>query len=393
MAAMFSITVFLILLNFESIQVLADQWIFGTADLRFLAVKIALGILLRSVLLAIKRHYMTGLAVTFNYSNYRDRVQESLFADRMLNLMQKSRHTYKYRQKLRTRGDTSAIQSAGHVHHPSPDYATGIREAIKSRQIASPEHSVRSAKDIFPSVVRAEPSSLMRQIHSGLTPSLSSPLSVSQAPTSPASRTDPSQPCHSPPMRSVAAYLTESDKKRQFSEFFRLANQMISRFSNVADYRAEIATEAKRLSSKLYKYLRQYGREYLLGEDLLPYIEDETEFRRAVTLIKRYAENSSNAVGLLSVEDAGRFAFSAVDLNRSIDGILTELYVTAKSLQTIETALDKVDSFFTFLVALTMIIIVAIVVGDAVKLLLALSTVLSGAAFAFGTSARNMSSQ
>lgn len=189
---------------------------------------------------------------------------------------------------------------------------------------------------------------------------------------------------------SVADYLTESDKKRQFADFFRLANKMIARFSNVAEYRTEIQFEAKKTADKLYKYLRQEDRDYLLGQDLLPYIEDMGEFCRAVSLIKRHAEGGCQGGCQLKQEDATKYAFRSQDLTRAIDGILTELYVTAKSLQTIETALDKVDFFFTMLVVLIMVVIVAVVMGNGSKLLLALSTMLSGAAFAFGTSARNM---
>ncbi|MBN8133998.1 hypothetical protein J0J29_23390, partial [Vibrio vulnificus] len=93
----------------------------------------------------------------------------------------------------------------------------------------------------------------------------------------------------------------------------------------------------------------------------------------------------TNQAPILSAEDAASFAFGQLVFIRAIDGILTELYVTAKSLQTIETALGKVDSFFTGLVILMMVIIVAVFLGETVKLLLvALSTMLSGAAFAFG---------
>lgn len=422
-ALMLTVIAILICLCIEPLPSLAERWIFVTSDFRLAYIKTCLGVLMAAAMMAYKRHMMSGLAVSFNYSNYRERVQESLFADRILNLLQKAKHTYKFRQKWKSKDDTSLFitgHSAGRLR------SLGEVDVLKTSRIGRPggESSVKSVVDLFSSVGSPAGGSSFAPSHHQSLPQ--SPVGVMPPPTSSrplmtsplshdtphrASSTNasthnphlppldipPMSPYPAPvtpslPMRSVAIYLTESDQKRQFVEFFRLVNKMISRFSNVADYRNEIAAEASRMSSKLYKYLRQYDREYLLGEDLLPYIENEDEFRRAVTLLKRYIEGStSNTTGPLpSLDDATSFAFSQADLQRAVDGILMELYVTAKSLQTIETALDKVDLFFTILIALIMIILVTIVVGDAVKLLLALSTMLSGAAFAFGTSARNM---
>ena len=395
-AIMFCISLEIGALSFANIQAFADRWIFYSVDFRYLTVKTSLGVFLATALLAIKSHYMNGLAVSFNYSNYRDRIQESLFGDRILNLLQKSRHTFKFRQKLRGREDqhhnvTNTLRR--HRSH-SPN---GLLANVKNRNVLKSEciQDSRSVRDVQ-EITSPSPSPSQSQYGNlnfvNVSHFLESPSSsaISQSPPSFSSTPlNPSRHPPSAPSRSVAIYLTESDKKRQFNEFFRLANQITSRFSNVADYRVELAEEAKRLSTKLYKYLRQEDRPYLLGQDFLPYIEDQSEFRRAVALVKRYAENSATSQ-TLSMEEASIFAFGQAELQRAVDGILTELYVTAKSLQTIETALGKVDSFFTLLVALMMIIIAAILMGDAVKLLLALSTVLSGAAFAFGTSAKNM---
>jgi small-conductance mechanosensitive channel len=393
MALMISIFTYLILLSFDVTQKFTDAWVFGSAATRFLAIKISLGIFITTALLAVKRHYMTALAVAFNYSNYKDRIQESLFADRVLNMLQKSRHTYKFRQKMRAQ-HKDGVESR--MRSPSPRGRAERRDIVKSARVTqySPpkitvQSSVKSAMEIFsPTALREQQSvSGFASVPPVVPPS---PLSGPNVPggTPPSSGFKKSS---SPiaPIRSVASYLTESDKKLRFSEFFRLANKMISRFSNVADYRVEIQNESRTVAKKLYKYLLPYGRDYLLGQDLSPYIEDEEEFCRAVALIKRNAEGSYQ-ISTMTLDEANNYAFGAQDLQRAIDGILTELYVTAKSLQTIETALDKVDFFFTLIVALVMIVIVAIVIGDAVKLLLALSTMLSGAAFAFGTSARNM---
>ncbi|PJF18121.1 hypothetical protein PSACC_02067 [Paramicrosporidium saccamoebae] len=388
-AVMICIFGFLVALSFDGVQVFTDRWVFGSSGLRYLSIKISIGVFLTAALLAVKRHYMTGLAIAFNYSNYKDRVQESLFADRVLTMLQKSKHTYKFRQKWKVNKSEGA--TTGRLQSPTSSRfrvgsASEVPVILKTGQISLPntpaitvQSSVRSAMEIFPPTGGSSPQ--------GTSINGSTVL----PPTSPLAKPDGvnTGPPNQTPVISVASYLTESDKKRQFSEFFRLANKMIARFSNVSDYRGEIQAEAKRVSQKLYKYLLPYNRDFLQGQDLSPYIEDEEEFKRAVALIKRNSEGSFQTTSL-TLEEANNFAFGAQDLHRAIDGILIELYVTAKSLQTIETALDKVDFFFTVLVAMIMIVVVAIVIGDAVKLLLALSTMLSGAAFAFGTSARNM---
>lgn len=404
-ALMLSMVAYLVALSFNRVQSLTDHYLFGSPDLRYLFIKIAIGVLLTTGLLALKRHYITGLAMAFNYSNYRDRIRESLFADRVLNMLQKSRHTYKFRQKLAQQSTTGAGGSSSLTHRStSPHRYSDVFTIIKSGRLADPDRtggSVRSAMDLFgsppSSTRRAEGSPPIVVPRASTPPPAPSPGHTTASPSflqSPTTADDGGRPrvTTTPPgvpARSVASYLTESDKKRQFSEFFRLANQMIARFSNVTDYRLEIQSEAKRTSRKLYKYLKPGSREYLLGQDLSPFIEDPDEFCRAVSLIRKNAEGSYQSLSM-SIDECSDYAFGAQDLCRAIDGILTELFVTAKSLQTIETALDKVDFFFTLLVGLIMVIVVAIVVGDAVKLLLAFSTMLSGAAFAFGTSAKNM---
>lgn len=374
-------------LSFDKVQQLSEAYLFEDAATRHFYIKLSLGVFLTAALLAVKRHYMTGLAVAFNYSNYKDRIQESLFADRMLSMLHKSKHTYKFKMKLRA---SQRSERRGEEGTQGRKRGIDLGSILRSNKLdqtsitrpSRPQESVRSAMDIF------SVQSSVEGTHSALPARDQIPTSP-VAILSPIQSSEPSPAEIRPPLRSVAAYLTESDKKRQFSEFYRLANQMIARFSNGSDYRIEIQKEAKRVSSKLYKYLVSPERTYLLGQDLLPYIEDEAEFIRAVTLIKRNCEGSYQTV-IMTIDECIHYAFGSQDLLRAIDGILTEVYVTAKSLQTIETALDKVDFFFTLLVALFMIIVIAIVIGGALKLLLALSTMLSGAAFAFGTSAKNM---
>lgn len=386
-AIMICIFCILFALSFNKLQLMSEAFIFENTTARYFYIKLSLGVFLTTALLAVKRHYMTGLAVAFNYSNYKDRIQESLFADRMLNMLNKSKHTYKFRMKLRANEQSDRKDDVGHGKKRGLDFGSILRSNRYDKSsiagTSRPQASVRSAMDIFTSQSSENDARSPDSSREPVMPS--SPATI----ISPVQSPGPFSNEGRPPVRSVASYLTESDKKLQFSEFYRLANQIIARFSNVGDYRVEIQNEAKRVASKLYKYLLSQDRNYLTGQDLLPYIDDKVDFIRAVTLIKRNSEGSYQTV-VMTLDECINYAFGSQDLLRAIDGILTELYVTAKSLQTIETALHKVDFFFTLLVGLFMVVIVAIVIGDAVKLLLALSTMLSGAAFAFGTSARNM---
>ena len=161
MALMISIFAYLILLSFDIVQKVADAWVFGSASTRFLAIKISLGVFITTALLAVKRHYMTALAVAFNYSNYKDRIQESLFADRVLNMLQKSRHTYKFRQKMRAQ-HKDGVESR--MRSPSPRGRGEHRDIVKSAratQYSPPaitvQSSVRSAMEIFsPTALREQ---------------------------------------------------------------------------------------------------------------------------------------------------------------------------------------------------------------------------------------------
>ncbi len=365
--------------------------------------KAAFGASLTAVIFAIKRHYITGLAMSFNYTNYKDRIQESLFGDRVLSMLQKSRHTYKLRQKWRSTMQQRLPQDST---LSSPTRGTSPWNALfatnsgllhtNSETVVSESGrpaSVRCAMDLFPpSPTRslaarpgcgaAFPPKDWRAaaLIGGQGGPFGTTKDGAQAAGNSQGRTQ--QP-------SIAAYITESDKKRQFVEFSRLAGKMIARFSNTSDYRIDIRNEAHRMAQKLYKYLVPTDRDYLTGVDFMPYIEDEEEYRHAVALLKRHAEGA-NLLVTLSMDDASREPFSRGDLIRCIDGILTELYVIAKSLQTIESAIEQVDFLLTVILSLFVAVVVMAVFMSAANVLGALSTLIGGLAFAFTTSAKNM---
>lgn len=562
-------------------------------------VKVLLGFLtialISAIIFAVKRHYIAGLALSFNYTNYKTRIQDCIFGDRIISLLLSARLTYKFRQKWRQthlqlgagtfdgmnlkyeNGKVIKISSTDHtalrVRSTSPRgdriaKSNTIRSVmdlfgnswrISKQDKADPAKVVSSSKlaekfdtqsptltlpvpslkklddgdlEIFsnseskndiilgnslekngPEALSASPKTLLENdlhLHclntAGQDPILSQSFDIlpsSVIDSAPDFSKDPKSngPVHvsdnkptknthntvppstsgsSNPGGAVADYLTESDKKRQFTEFFRLANKMIARFSNISEYRIELHTEAVRLGDKLYRYLlcsshpvsgsgagstdglaayatgTDWSRSYVLGRDMHPYIEDEYEFRHAVALLKRHSEGGihplkiatkdfeatgggsgnfvsrsqksfpssergadqshvlnkcntshrhqkqqetfsgssrqlgSNISNVMSLEDASDVRFTREDLIRAVEGILVEIYVTAKSLQTIETALDKVDLFLTALTCIVVFVIGSVVVGDAERLLVAMSAIFSGAAFAFGTSARNM---
>ena len=168
----------------------------------------------------------------------------------------------------------------------------------------------------------------------------------------------------------------ESDKKRDFDAFLLLANKTIQHMdsaANISDYKAETAKESKRLATKLYQWLRPPNRDYLVANDFSAYLEDPEDVKKLV--------------GMLNRRSGDIVAISEADLRRVIESILQERFGLAKSMQSIETALGRIDSIFSFAVFFSAAILLALLFTGVGESLTALTAFVSALSFVFASSA------
>lgn len=168
--------------------------------------------------------------------------------------------------------------------------------------------------------------------------------------------------------------ISQAAKKRHFVAFARLAHRTLASLDSEKQNRKWAGMKAEKLFRRTRTDLR---RDYLLGADFQKLGGTLQDARHFVSLLS----NGQKSVNILS--------FREVELAQIIEEKQRDCLALAKSMQSIEQALLKIDYLLTILVLLLLFILVAIVMGDAVQLLLAMSTLLSGAAFVFGSSAKN----
>lgn len=289
------------------------------ATVKPMLLKCLLGPLVMVVCLAVKSHHMRNLAMSFSFANYRDRIEAALETDRVLQLLWRSRHTYKFRKRVvkSARAPAAAGLGAGGSYRPSVSVDSA--------------HAAGAAAE--------------------------------------------------PPKK--ATVKTEAEKKANFVQFSKLAARTMGVVSGTGDFRLENAKEARRQASKLYKYMRASERPYLVPQDLRCYLEAEADAQLLLGLLRRHIKWQH--VGPQS-EDV---VFGERQLRKLIQAHLNEIVMIVKSMQSIETALYKVDWIFATAIVMVVGLGYAIVFGGAVQLLVAMAGFLSAAAFVFSTTARN----
>jgi small-conductance mechanosensitive channel len=278
---------------------------------------------------AVKRHFMHKLAIQFNYSNYCDRVEESLFIEDILQSLNKARQAYKFRKRWKlflsdgrpgspqqqNKKSTATVQMSDFVNVQSPQQP--------SNQI--------NLKDFSQSPVASETTTAP---NSPQFIDITSPLSPTKQQQQ---QTIPTQT-----MPTTTTLPTATDKKRQFEEFTRLCNRTATQFDSLsgADIRVEIHRESRRLAAQLFKWLCNTQRGDLSAAELEPFIDSPESLARFLGILKR----SKKVPAHLQTS-----AFSEGDLRRAIDSALMERHGLAKSMETVEMALGKVDGILNFL--------------------------------------------
>lgn len=348
LASMIWLIVWLVLTNIYFDRLLIHPLPQLVVDPKPTVMKLLVAGLVMTVCLAIKSHYMRSLAMTFNYENYRDRIEAALRTDRIIKQLWKSRHTYKFRKR---------------VSKPT-------RPTINFWKARSSESaSVKSSTDD-------------QHFHS-LPTSLRTP--VDDLKFDQISNEDLKEGERTPRPDDKPKPLTEAEKKTNFVQFTKLAAKTMGMVaSSGLDFRLENSREARKQANKLFKYMKPDGRSYVIPQDLRCYIEDESDYLYMIKLLKKSIKWQSNAEP--SNDD---FVITEKLLRKMIQGSLNELVMIMKSMQTIETALTKVDWIFSVAIIIVAIFGCSVLLGYALELLLAMTTCLSGAAFVFSTSAKN----
>ena len=286
-------------------------------------------------LLGMKKRWMRNLGMSFNYANYMERIQECLWAERVFQSLMKSRAAYKFRSRWKS---LMPIFSSG----------GGGNGGIAPSSMTVPKRpDIQSSAPLTVTSVQSMEGS--------------SPISLEP----PIQDKKPQQPVNK-----------EIERQKDFDAFLLLANRTLLHMDNtatVSDYKAETVKEAKRLATKLYQWLRPSNRDYLVANDFAAYLDDPEDVKKLV--------------GLLNRRSGDIVAISEADLRRVIETVLQDRYGLAKSMQSIENALGRIDGIFSFAVFFSAAILLALLFTGIGESLTALTAFVSALSFVFASSA------
>lgn len=279
------------------------------------------------VLAAAKRHFMHKLALQFNYSNYCDRVEESLFIEGILQSLNKARSAYKFRKRWKlflTDGKSPNNKKSAATVQMS-DFAVDSSPTINLKEFSNNNRTSEQVKNEKGSPTFIE---------------------IVSSPVKPSSPISPAQPAPAP-----SSSQSTGDKKRQFEEFSRLCNRTATQFDSLsgADIRVEIHRESRRIAAQLFKWLSHPQRGDISATDLEPFIDNPEDLVRFMAILKRSQKVPAH------LQTA---SFSEGDLRRAIDAALLERYGLAKSMETIEMALGKIDGILNVLLLILVVSLV-----------------------------------
>lgn len=293
---------------------------------------------------AVKLHFMHKLAIQFNFSNYCDRVEESLFIERILQLLNRARQSYRFRKKWKMFLTDSS--NAGSKGGKKQTMTIQRSEFIDVTKVSNERNEVQFDLKEFSTGTPTKPAQ---------SPGSPQFVEISSTPMKPTSPSYYSQPTSAttantttgPSNSTSTTNVSNSEKKKQFDEFARLANRTATLFDSLSgvDIRVEIHREAKRLASQLFKWLHHQQRGNITAAELEPFIENSDDLNRFVTILKRSQKVPAHL-------QSTTVSFSEGDLRRAIDACLQERNGLAKSMETIEMALDKIDGILNFLLVI-----------------------------------------
>ena len=374
-ASSFFIILFLILINtsnFLTASVLRNELarIYATKFLVCATISIAV--------MGWKRYFMKREAMRFNFSNFSDRILESLAGERIIQNLSKSKAAFKFRSRFTKTSLFPFMQRPTHsTIHGSGESGTAKRRMSDSEDPHIEKSATLSARKSLEEGDMPMESLTVRSadfVHVEDAPSSSVPPRPSSLKVSPASSTGsmpkPPQPAKQP---------AEAEKKRQFASFTLLASKTLAMFdASTGDYKAETAREARKIASKLFRWLKPPNREYLIPSDLAPYLEDPEDMKRALAMFR-----GRKLTGLPEI-------ITENDMRRGLDQLLQDRCGLAKSMQSIETALDKINILLTVFFSFFLVICFVMIFAEVGKLLQALASLFGAAAFIFSTTATHL---
>jgi small-conductance mechanosensitive channel len=148
--------------------------------------------------------------------------------------------------------------------------------------------------------------------------------------------------------------------------------------ATTGDYKTETAREARKIAARLFRWLKPPNRDYLMPGDLAPYLDDPEDMKRALNMFR-----GRRLPGLAEI-------ITENDMRRGLDQLLQDRCGLAKSMQSIETALDKINLLLTAVFSFLLIICFVLLFSDVGKLLQALASLFGAAAFIFSTTATHL---
>lgn len=454
--------------------------------------KVIFALAISAIIFAYKRHLVNKLALGFNYSNYRERIQDCLFADEMIHVLQKSKYLHRTRRKAQRLLQLQKPKSTTSppIVHPSAFLTLNPKSLDPSKRwvhtMTKPKDSGKSdvAIDIFQgsgssqSMVNMKSSTALEKgeidEQSSDKRRSASPLtdasSVVSSPVGPDNQKQPENTVQ-PVNRSQPAPPDETFNPFNFQiemmNFQKLLTRTLDQFHATKStlYRgqgrelasSEIRSEARSLAKKLYKWILPVDqvRNIMTKQDLSCIIEDPSSLDRlwgmlytsderhpyqrtasgittdtektqapafyAAPLITTSNEGNMSPRGyhrkmssisgsyapmqtitppsqwmVSNIANSGNSGVSIpmsfiqfYDMADFIERTWLEIIGIAKSLNSMEAAVKKLDIFFSASCVLILLIFLALFFGDFLQILTSITTILLSFSFAFTESAKH----
>jgi small-conductance mechanosensitive channel len=358
-AIVIAMSIFILMLN---IQTPLTIKFFSHGNTRYRVNQVMICVVTATIVMAWKRHYMKRVAMQFNYSNYSERIQASLQDDRIIQSLSKAKGAYKFRSRF-SRPVFSFMQSSSR-----PAHSTVHGGEVKPRRMSGDEGKATEVERSTPMTTAIK--SLEEGDRPVSTPTSTDFINLEQPPQS-------EKPTTSKHAKS-SKVISEAEKQRQFAAFSLLASRTLALFdASTGDYKAETLREARKVAARLFRWLKPLNRDYLIPNDLRSYLEND-DFERAVVMFR--GRRIANVAEMITEND----------LRRGIDNMLQERCGLAKSMQSIETALDKINLILTVVLGGILLIIFILVFTEGTSVLNGLTSLITAFSFIFGSTVTHL---
>ena len=299
---------------------------------------------------AIKYHYVQKVAMSFNFSNYLDRVKDCLFAQSTLFNLGKARYVYKAKRRLKK---SKRFQDEDETLTAKIMRRFKAKNTGHKRTVSVPNETAKETEDQVPQEREIPDFFDITESSDAKTFSLSGLISSDKDEKS----------------------MSALEKQELFTKFFQLSSKTLAQFMvESGNNDEEVDKQARKLAHQLFKWSKNASDVVPVGS-LRVFFSSTQDFEKSCSLLKPTPETRE---------------LTEHDFFEMIQQTYRERIGLTKSIHDMNSAVSKLDKVFTALLVLLIgIIFCAILFEKGIETIGALSGLIFGAGFMFQSSAKN----